>query len=103
MFEENVELHVSLPVELPRTVRTVVAHWLTFPAPPRLGMAGLVLDQLLLLSEVPAAVRANVKTVGVGHLDVVGQVLPQVRLETKYNQDNDQSDWSSLQPLSTCS
>ena len=83
MFEENMELHVTFPVELPGAVRTVVTHWLTFPPPPRLGMAGLVLEQPLLLCEVPAAVRANVNTVRMGHLDVVGQVLPQVGLETK--------------------
>ena len=82
MFEEDMELHVTFPVELPRTVRTIVADRLTFPAPPRLGMAGLMLHQPLIVREVPAAVRADVDTVRVVHLDVVGQVLPQVSLET---------------------
>ena len=34
MLEENVEFHVTLSVELPRTVRTVVADWKTFPPTP---------------------------------------------------------------------
>ena len=83
MFEENMELHVPLPVELPGTVRTVVADWLALPAPPGLGMAGLVLDQLLVVREVPAAVRADVDGGGVVELDVVGQLFPQVSLQTK--------------------
>lgn len=82
MFEENMELHVTLPVELPGAVRTVVAHWLTLPAPPRLGVTGLVLHQLLLLREIPPAVRADVDTLRVAELHVVGKVLPQVSLET---------------------
>ena len=83
MFEEDMELHVTLPVELPGAVRTVVAHWLTLPAPPRLGVTGLVLHQLLLLREIPPAVRADVDTLRVAELHVVGKVLPQVSLETK--------------------
>lgn len=82
MFEENMELHVPFPVELPGTVRTVVAHWLTLPAPARLGVAGQVLDQPLVSREVPPAVRANVDTVWVAQFHVVTQVLPQVSLET---------------------
>ena len=74
---------MPLPVELPGTVRTVVADWLALPAPPGLGMAGLVLDQLLVVREVPAAVRADVDGGGVVELDVVGQFLPQVSLQTK--------------------
>ena len=83
MFEENMQLHVTLPVELPRAVRTVVAHWLALPPPPRLGVTGLVLHQLLLLREIPPAVRADVDTVRAAQLHVVGKVLPQVSLETK--------------------
>ena len=83
MFEENMELHVPFPVELPGTVGTVVAHWLALPAPPGLGMAGLVLHQLLVVREVPPAVRAEVDGGGVVELDVVGQLLPQVSLKTK--------------------
>jgi len=44
MFEENVEFHVTLPVELPRTVRTVVADWKTFPPTPGPGVAGEMLQ-----------------------------------------------------------
>ena len=74
---------MPFPVELPGTVRTVVAHWLTLPAPPRLGMTGLVLHQLLVVREVPPAVRAEVDGGGMVELDVVGQLLPQVSLKTK--------------------
>ena len=86
MFEENMELHVSLPVELPRAVGTVVTDRWAFPAPARLGMAGLVLDQPLLVTEIPPAVRAEVDGGRVGELDVVGQVVPQVSLETKQSE-----------------
>ena len=74
---------MTFPVELPRTVRTIVADRLTFPAPPRLGMTGLVLHQLLVVREVPPAVRAEVDGGGMVELDVVGQLLPQVSLKTK--------------------
>ena len=46
-------------------------------------MAGLVVVQPLGVREVPPAVLADVDTVRVGQLDVVGQVLPQVSLETE--------------------
>ena len=88
MFEENVELHVTFPVELPGTVRTVVAHWLALSAPAGLGVACLVLQQPLVVREVPPAVRAEVHSLRVVRLDVVGQVLSHLRLETD-NENND--------------
>ena len=46
-------------------------------------MTGLVLHQLLVVREVPPAVRAEVDGGGMVELDVVGQLLPQVSLKTK--------------------
>ena len=52
VFEQHVQLHVPLSIELSRTLRTRINGWKTFSAAARSCMACLVLQQLLVVSKV---------------------------------------------------
>lgn len=76
MFEQHMELHVSLPIELPGTVRTVVVGSLTFPPLPILCMAHHMIQQLGVVSKVPAAAVTHMNLVRMKSLHMLGKVLP---------------------------
>ena len=56
VFEEHMELHVALSVELSRTLRTRINGRKTFSATSRSCMACLMLEQLLIVSKVSSTV-----------------------------------------------
>ena len=60
VFEEHMQLHVSLSIELSRTLRTRINGWKTLSATARSRMARLVLQQFLVVSKVSPTIRADV-------------------------------------------
>ena len=81
VFEEHVQLHVTLSVELSRTLRTGIRGRETSPPPARPGVTGLVLQQSLVVCKVPTTVWADVDTALVLGLGVLRYQVPLVRLE----------------------
>ena len=85
MLEEDMELHVSLPVEFSWTVRASVVDRETLPPLARPGMTGLVLEQLVTASKVPATVLADVDLTRVSGLDMLGQTISLLGLKLTSN------------------